>query len=404
MPPAILALIASGVSCLLLILLANQVGWVDRREGVEHRKPRVEPIPLIGGAAIALGVVFASVFSHESVNGGGFSLSHWPWMALGGAFLLGLVDDIAPRGLDARSKFSGQCLVAALFAFAPGAAFAHVGALGAVGLGLLCLIAMNAMNTYDHADGLAGGAATIALLPGAPVFAAATLGYLPFNTLLRRRTKVSDPGVPPRVGAPLAMLGDSGSHLLGVALVAAPGAAWFLAIPALDLLRVAAGRVRRGVPFWCGDRTHLGHRLEGLGFHPTTAAAIAALVVAPPLAAVGLSTEYGMLAVSLLGSATLYFAILVVTEGVEGDPLAGSTEGVFPRRVSRRPIQAASDAGLGDLFPRQGQDGAEGADHGAARGTFPGDDEPGNLPPRGPERQDSSPGLDDGESAGPFAG
>lgn len=398
MPPGILAIIASAVSCLLLILLARQVGWVDRREGLEHRKPRVQPIPLIGGAGIALGVILASLFSPEAVDGGGFSLANWPWMALGGAFLLGLVDDIAPRGLDARAKFSGQCLVAALFALAPGAAFADVGVLGAMGLGLLCLVAMNAMNTYDHADGFAGGAATIALLPGAPVFAAATLGYLPFNTILRQRKKVSGPG------APLAMLGDSGSHLLGVALVAAPGAAWFLAIPTLDLLRVAVGRIRRGVPFWRGDRTHLGHRLEGLGFHPTTAAAMAALTVAPPLAAVGLSTEYGMLAISLLASATLYFAILVVTEGVEGDPLTTSPAEVAPRdtppRASRGGARREAGRGLSHLFPRRQEHGASEVDLGAALGEH----EASDVPQGGGARRDSVLEAGEGESAGPFAG
>ncbi|MEE2939515.1 MAG: hypothetical protein VX460_03930, partial [Planctomycetota bacterium] len=169
-------------------------------------------------------------------------------------------------------------------------------------------------NTWDHADGLTGGLSVVALATGAPALAAAVAGYLPFNTLLRQPAAGTGPGGGARtIGAPLAMLGDSGSHLLGLALVAVPGAAWFLALPLLDLARVAAARVRRGQPFWVGDRTHLGHRLEALGLHPVTVAAVAVSAASAPLGAILLSMEPTALAAALLASGGLLVGLVALT-------------------------------------------------------------------------------------------
>ena len=119
-------------------------------------------------------------------------------------------------------KLCGQLVVGLLLALEPGALIGDVGVLEAVGLGLLAVVSMNAINTWDHADGLTGGLSAVALATGAPGLAAAVAGYLPFNTFLRQPLAGAGPGVGARTtGAPRAMLGDSGSHLLGVALVLA---------------------------------------------------------------------------------------------------------------------------------------------------------------------------------------
>ena len=62
-----------------LIGIAPVIGWFDRREGLEYRKPIEENIPVVGGAAI-LGAVAAGALVDPTL--------HLPWPALITAFLL----------------------------------------------------------------------------------------------------------------------------------------------------------------------------------------------------------------------------------------------------------------------------------------------------------------------------
>ena len=82
----------------------------------------------------------------------------------------------------------------------------------------------------------------------------------------------------------MTMLGDSGTHLLGVAVAVTPGAAWLLLVPLLDAVRVVVGRWSRGKHFWEGDRTHLGNRLVAIGVGPLNSALVVVLLVAPSIA------------------------------------------------------------------------------------------------------------------------
>ena len=45
------ALIAALVTA-LMAAAARGVGWIDRRDGLEERKPREQPVPVVGGGAI----------------------------------------------------------------------------------------------------------------------------------------------------------------------------------------------------------------------------------------------------------------------------------------------------------------------------------------------------------------
>ncbi|MEC8513495.1 MAG: hypothetical protein VX015_15225 [Planctomycetota bacterium] len=302
---ALLGALATG----LMAAAARGLGWIDRRDGLEDRKPREQPVPVVGGAAILAAAALARWFTQ-----GGGGLGELPWTALCGAFLLGLADDVLPGGLRAKHKLLGQLLVGLLLAIEQSAPIGDVEPLHAVALGLLAVVSMNAINTWDHADGLTGGLSAVALATGAPGLAAAVAGYLPFNTFLRQPAAGAGPGEGDRsTGAPCAMLGDSGSHLLGVALVAVPGAAWFLVLPLLDLARVARARIRRGQPFWVGDRTHLGHRLEALGLHPVAGAAVAVLAASTPLGAILFSTKPTALALALAAAGGLYIALVALT-------------------------------------------------------------------------------------------
>ncbi len=285
-----------------LVQAAPLLGWLDRREGLEHRKPRTGDVPVVGGAAILGAMVVLDLLDPTSTL---------PWPALAGAFLLGLVDDVRRGGLGPAAKLSGQILVATLIVVAPGPGFDEHTAMELLAIAGVALVAMNVVNLFDHADAMAGTACCVALWPGAPALAAAVGGYLPFNVLFRRRKTF-------RESVPMTMLGDSGTHLLGVAIAVTPGAAWLLLVPLLDAVRVVIGRWSRGVPFWEGDRTHLGNRLVGVGLGPLGASMVVVLLVAPPLVVQALFTEAWPSWVGFAVSAVLYALAVLWTRGVTG--------------------------------------------------------------------------------------
>ena len=390
----------SAIACALLAVIARPLGWVDRREGLEYRKPDRPPVPLVGGASILI-ALFVGAWQFGGLDSGGrvsdgLGPDALPWAALLAAFSLGLVDDCLPGGLAARTKFAGQLFTGALFAYHPGAAFASASFIEAIGLGLLAVAAMNIVNAYDHADGLAGGAAGLGLLCAAPPLAGAVFGYLLFNTVLRQ-PHVTRPilgGPPPVPRAPKAMLGDSGSHLLGVLLVTFPASIWFLIVPAVDLARVAILRIREGKPFWRGDRTHIGHRLGAIGLSPNTAAFVATLAVAPPLASLftGLFEGAGNLlfVVFALVSGAIYFGLLVITEGaLEAGPDSLEGADVRPRQPDRESRLGPDAVQRGVQRDRAGSEQRVEDSH---AGPFSGDPPP------------SDGVTKDGPAAGPFAG
>jgi UDP-N-acetylmuramyl pentapeptide phosphotransferase/UDP-N-acetylglucosamine-1-phosphate transferase len=113
--------------------------------------------------------------------------------------------------------------------------------------------------------------AALAALFTDPVLAAALAPFLWLN--LRRR----------RDGEVAAYLGDSGSHLLGLWVLVTPGAWPVLILPLADLARLAAVRLRAGVPPWRGDRRHLAHRLLRRGIPRPWVPVLLTAVALPPL-------------------------------------------------------------------------------------------------------------------------
>lgn len=291
---ALVALAVGAVATHALAELALDRGWIDRREGAEDRKPRQAPVPLVGGAALLL-----ALFAWDLSGGGGL-----PWAALLGAFALGVVDDRRAGGLPPGQKLVGQLGVALLLTLFPGGA-GVAGFLDHAALFVVAVVAMNAVNTFDNADGAAGVLGLAALWPlgGAR---GALVGYLPFNVLLRRRAPGGER--PPR-----AMLGDSGSHVLGVLIAATPGAEAFLLVPLLDLGRLALVRERLGRRPWQGDRRHLAHRLEALGLGPGAVAGCLAGLLAPTWLAARIGSGWELLPLGLIASAALYFLALYLT-------------------------------------------------------------------------------------------
>jgi len=282
----------------LLAHIALRSSWIDRRDGeLAERKPRTRPVALVGGAALLFGLI---AFSLAAPPGGGHRL---PWMALGGAFLLGLGDDLKRGGFPPLAKFMGQIGVGVLLALEPGLEWQE-----RILRGVLCVVAQNAVNTFDNADGASTSLGLLACAPH-PGARAALLAFLPFNLLLGR-------GSGPR-RVPLAYLGDSGSHLLGVLFAWLPGAEIALLLPLLDLGRLVVVRWRAGQAPWLGDRRHLAHRLEAAGLSPVGVALALVVIAAPPFLTPGLLgaslTPDSALALGVLASLALFSAAVVWT-------------------------------------------------------------------------------------------
>lgn len=297
MPEGGSALVGAAIAVVTTHLLARQAlerGWVDRREGAEERKPRRSPVPLVGGAALLVALLVWDL-------AGGRGL---PWPALLTAFGVGLVDDLVPGGLPPRAKLMGQCaaaLVLALFPFGAGVD----GVLDRLALMVVAVVAMNAVNTFDNADGAAATLGLAALWP-VPGPRGALLGFLPFNLLLRRRGAGAE-------RPPWAMLGDSGSHLVGLLIAATPGAEPFLLLPLLDLGRLAIVRERHGRRPWEGDRRHLAHRLEALGLGPLLVVACLAGILLPTWLAALIGAGAELVPLGMFGTTALYFLALYFT-------------------------------------------------------------------------------------------
>lgn len=281
---------------IVLASVARSGGWIDRRSGEESRKPRTARIPLVGGVALAIGVGCAALRLGANL----------PWFALGSALLVGLVDDL--RGLGPRAKLLGQVVVGAVLACEWGQPLEAP--LVALAWGLAAVAVQNVLNTWDHADETCVGLATLALWPVAPL-RGALLALVALNLPLRR----SDAGTARRV--PWLYLGDAGSHALGILLLVHPGAWPFLVLPALDLLRVVWLRYREGRPVWRGDRRHLAHRFEAMGW-PSPWGAVGAL--APVLPALTLVRSPGPAA----GVTAALWALAVLGTRDPGPPCTGA--------------------------------------------------------------------------------
>lgn len=287
-------------------VIAERLKLTDDGTDAPGRKLQSHAVPLVGGSAL-----FCVLLAWEARGGcmyPPFALPHeleqvrigYGLAALIGAFLVGLVDDLATKGLRPALKLAGQLVVAALCARA-----AWNGDLAeALLAGFVALAAMNAFNTFDNADGAATSLGALGLGVVSPVLAAPLLGFLPFNIWIRRRT-------PSGGSTPLAYLGDAGSHLLGVLVALVPGAWPVLALPLLDLARLSVVRLRRGSRPWIGDRRHLAHRLQARGLGPTAVVLVLLVVAAPSVAAGALAGgSLGILAAGLAGTGLLFLATL----------------------------------------------------------------------------------------------
>jgi UDP-GlcNAc:undecaprenyl-phosphate/decaprenyl-phosphate GlcNAc-1-phosphate transferase len=265
-----------------------------------ERKVHTQPIPRVGGLAMAIGMVAPVVYW---IGDDGFVQA---FLAGAGVLILfGFLDDY--RDLPPRWKFVGQGAAACIAVFCGGVQIHSLGMLApddfllpgwvSIPLTILTIVGVtNAINLADGLDGLAGGISLLSLccvgylayLEGdstiglvALALAGAIFGFLRYNTF------------PATI-----FMGDVGSQLLGfstitLALFLTQGSTplspllplIILGFPILDTLTVMATRIARGGSPFSADKTHFHHALLALGLHQTESVLVIYLIQVSLIAA-----------------------------------------------------------------------------------------------------------------------
>src|SRR5271157_520682 len=247
----------------------------------DARKVHRQPIPRVGGIAIALAVYASAVLWSAE---GHFLRAYLIASAI--LILFGVIDDL--KGLDFRVKFLSQVIAALIVVLYGGVTIRSLGALlpvdwalpeaVAVPLTLVAIVGVtNAINLSDGLDGLAGGICLLsfcclgylAYLEGnltlsllALALCGSIFGFLRYNTY------------PAQL-----FMGDTGSQFLGfsaasVSLALTQGKTslsplvplLILGLPILDTLAVMAQRLAEKKPLFSPDKNHFHHKLIRLGF------------------------------------------------------------------------------------------------------------------------------------------
>jgi UDP-GlcNAc:undecaprenyl-phosphate GlcNAc-1-phosphate transferase len=281
----------------LMRKIALKIGAVDRPN--LERKTQKEPVPYLGGVAIAIGITVASfgalLYSDFSAETFGKALSVLLPAILISA--MGLYDDL--KGLDPWPRLVAQTIAGIAVAIyliqndTLGQAFSNQ-ALNYLVTIIWIVGICNSINFFDNLDGGASGTvAVISIFLFAIAFdhgqslvsalavvtAGATLGFLIWNK------------TPAKI-----YMGDAGALFLGIIIavltirldpevgpqsraLAIP--LLLMAVPILDTTTVVISRLSRGISPFTGGRDHLSHRLmrKGLG-RKTTAYALWAMAAA----------------------------------------------------------------------------------------------------------------------------
>ena len=277
--------------------MAIKINAVDRPN--LDRKTQKEPVPYLGGVAIAIGITVASfaalLYSDFSTETFGKALSVLLPAILISA--MGLYDDL--KGLEPWPRLVAQTIAGIAVAIyliqnnTLGQAFSSQ-ALNYV-LTIIWIVGIcNSINFFDNLDGGASGTvAVISIFLFAIAFdhgqslvsalavvtAGATLGFLIWNK------------TPAKI-----YMGDAGALFLGIIIavltirldpevgpqsraLAIP--LLLMAVPILDTTTVVISRLARGISPFTGGRYHLSHRLmrKGLG-RKTTAYVLWAMAAA----------------------------------------------------------------------------------------------------------------------------
>lgn len=289
-----IAFAATTASIILLRNAAPRLNLLDRPNGRKHHEM---PTPVIGGIAIFIGLMAASV-----LMGNVFIGNKEIFLGMGLLLAVGVVDDKRP--VSPAFKLLAQIAAASIIVLWGDVRLENLGNLfgyGDVKLGRwsvpLTVFAVvgviNALNMIDGADGLAGGVALIALLilfafkfsyshlygGGLMALAFGVAAFMMFNMRSPWRARAD------------VFLGDAGSMILGFVLawatidlaethkVMSPiTAVWILAVPLLDTVTLMIRRVMKGRSPLSPDREHLHHILMRAGYSHAQAVRIILLV------------------------------------------------------------------------------------------------------------------------------
>ena len=318
---------------LTAFLLAGFLTWPVRALAIKlsvmdlpnmERKTQTEPVPYLGGVAIALSIIIvtygAILYSDNTKTT--FPLVTYALLPAAVLGLMGLIDDI--RGLPALPRLIAQTVVAILVAIfmlhrdieaIPFSDHLINDIINVVWIVAVC----NSINFFDNLDGGAAGSVAVSTLgifliafnqgqelitALAVVTCGATVGFLLWN---KSPAKI--------------YMGDAGALFLGV-LVAVltirlnPGISpqinsiailpMLLAVPILDTCLVVFSRIRRGISPFTGGKDHLSHRLMRKGVSKQNTAiclwAIQASFVGIALVVYFFSTTLGTPGVVLAGA------------------------------------------------------------------------------------------------------
>jgi UDP-GlcNAc:undecaprenyl-phosphate GlcNAc-1-phosphate transferase len=313
---AVAAFALTGLLTWPVRALAVRVGAMDKPNLA--RKTQAEPVPYLGGVAIALGITiitFAAVFvggNKDGENAGQFKdlalTVLLPALLLGA---MGLIDDL--RSLSPWPRLIAQSVVGTVLALVivnsgtVGTPFGQ-GASGDSGSWINTAVTIfwivgicNSINFFDNLDGAASGTVAIAALGVfviafdrgqelvsalSIVTAGATIGFLMWN---KSPAKI--------------YMGDAGALFLGIIISVAtirlnPGITptWqslaipviLLAVPLLDTCVAVFSRLARGLSPLTGGKDHLSHRLVRAGLsRPMAAIALWAASAVCALFAIG---------------------------------------------------------------------------------------------------------------------
>jgi len=274
--------------------LAIRLGAMDKPNLA--RKTQAEPVPYLGGVAIALGITiitFAAVFVGGNKSGeNADQLKDLALTVLLPALVLGamgLIDDL--RSLSPWPRLIAQSVVGTVVAFV----IVENGTIGTpfgngnwinTAVTIFWIVGIcNSINFFDNLDGAASGAVAIAALGVfviafdrgqelvsalSIVTAGATIGFLMWN---KSPAKI--------------YMGDAGALFLGIIISVAtirlnPGIVptWkslaipviLLAVPLLDTCVAVFSRLARGLSPLTGGKDHLSHRLVRAGLSRRMAA------------------------------------------------------------------------------------------------------------------------------------
>lgn len=322
-----------GLKCVKPIAL--RLGLVDKPCA---RKQHDGHIPLVGGIAVFLGVLLASMVWLPQSREFNLYLTASAIMVF-----IGAVDD--RHNLSVRSRLVGQMLVASIMIFGAGIYIkdlgnlfgygnVHIGLFGIPFTYLAVLGAINAYNMIDGIDGLVGTMSIITLGFLAALFlladggshagylslivAVAIIPFLLFNLF----------GKPEGSRLRKIFMGDAGSMFVGFTVVwlLAEGsqgpdpvfkpvlALWIIAIPLMDMTAVMIRRWCKGQSPFMADRDHLHHIAMRNGCSPRRSLTLIA-VCALSLAAVGavcalFKVPSWIMFLSFLGTFCVYVALL----------------------------------------------------------------------------------------------